>query len=295
MFAVEAVRQRIEAELLGLVTGPGAPAIDFLAPPGDPGLFGPRSVAWRVHGDLATMIVGGIAALFLQTLHPLAMAGVHDHSQFRRDPLARLRRTATFIAGTTYGATPVAESLIARVRRVHEGVVGTAPDGRRYAAGDPALLTWVHAAEVACFLAAYLRYSGDAVTPADRDRYLDETARVAERLGAREVPRSVGALERYFARVRPELAFGAQARETVAFLLAVRAPRPALDPWRRLFFAAALDLLPGWARALLELSPLRRAARPLVRPAYRATARAVRWALRRSAAAQARARVAAVG
>src|SRR6185436_498261 len=134
----------------------------------------------RVHANFPAMLAGGISALMLQALHPLAMAGVYDHSAFRDDPFGRLRRTATFVAGTTYGPTKVAEELVATVRRVHENVVGTAPDGRAYAASDPDLLTWVHVAEVASFLRSYRRYAGTLST-AEQDRYFAETAIVAER------------------------------------------------------------------------------------------------------------------
>src|SRR5699024_3489514 len=104
------------------------------------------------------MLVGGVGALLMQTLHPLALAGVWDHSNFRRDMLGRLRRTASFITGTTYGGRETADQLIDRVRRIHVPVVGTAPDGRPYSADDPGLLTWIHVAEMSSFLRAYQRY-----------------------------------------------------------------------------------------------------------------------------------------
>ncbi|MDH4363327.1 MAG: DUF2236 domain-containing protein, partial [Acidimicrobiia bacterium] len=99
----------------------------------DPGLFGPASVAWRVHGE-SSMLIGGLRALLLQTLHPLAMAGVADHSDYRRDPWGRLHRTGRFIGATTYGNTATAEHVIAMVTAIHRRVEGTAPDGRHYAA-----------------------------------------------------------------------------------------------------------------------------------------------------------------
>src|SRR5215831_18847783 len=158
---IESARRRIERPFLELLGGPGAPQLDLSR--GDAGLFGPDSVTWRVHADLSSMLVGGVSALLLQALHPLALQGVLDHSRFREDPLGRLRRTAAFIAGTTYGSTATAHALIDRVRRVHETVVGTTPGGRPYAADDPHLLTWVHVAEVTSFLRAHRRYSGQAL------------------------------------------------------------------------------------------------------------------------------------
>src|SRR5690606_8256175 len=122
--------------------------LDFENPKGDPGLFGPDSVTRKVHGDFTTMLIGGISALLLQMRHPLALSGVCDHCNFRTDMLGRLRRTGQFISGTTYGTRKDADWLIDKVRTIPLQVTGTAPDGRPYAASDPALLTWVHVAEV---------------------------------------------------------------------------------------------------------------------------------------------------
>src|SRR5687767_13906609 len=121
-------------------------------------LVAPDSVAWRVHGDVTTMMVGGIAALLLQMLHPAALAGVWDHSDFEKDMLGRLRRTARFIAITTYAERGQAQALIGRVARIHDQVAGTLPDGRRYSANDPATLAFVHVAGAQCFLNAYIRF-----------------------------------------------------------------------------------------------------------------------------------------
>ena len=118
----------------------------------DEAFFAPGSITRQVNGDLPSMLIGGIAALLLQTLHPLTMAGVDRYSNYRQDPLGRLERTASFLGTTTFGSRTEAEAAVARVRRVHAAVTGTAPDGRPYAADDPDLLTWVHAAEIHCFL-----------------------------------------------------------------------------------------------------------------------------------------------
>ncbi len=145
---------------------------------GDAGWFGPESVAWRMHADLAT-IIGGLRALLYQTLHPLAMAGVADHSDYRHDPWGRLHRTSRFIAATTYGTSSEAAAAVARVQQVHERVHGIAPDGRPYRPHDPPLLAWVHATEVDSFLAAYHRYGAAPLGAADADRYVGEMAVVA--------------------------------------------------------------------------------------------------------------------
>src|SRR4051812_44131424 len=171
------------------------------------GLFGPRSVAWRVHGDVASMMVGGTAGLMLQMLYPEVLAGVWDHSRYRTDLQGRLRRTARFIALTTYGGREEAEAAIARVRAVHDKVRGTLPDGTPYAANDPELLAWVHVAEATSFLEGWIRYAEPRMPPADRDRYFAEMAVVGRALGADPVPRSQAEAQAIIAAMRPRLRY----------------------------------------------------------------------------------------
>lgn len=137
---MEAVRAAIEKQVLSL-TGLALGGVDFENPPGDPGLFGPQSVIWQVHRDFTSMLCGGVSALLLQMLHPLALAGVWDHSNFREDMIGRLRRTSQFVSVTTFGPTAEAERLIAKVKAIHLRVTGVGSDGTPYAASDPALLT----------------------------------------------------------------------------------------------------------------------------------------------------------
>lgn len=251
----------------------------YTDPPGDPGLFGPDSMVWVVHADLADMMIGGVAALMLQTLHPLAMAGVAAHSRFREDPLGRLQRTAHFIAGTTYGSTAYAEDLVAQVRAVHERVRGLAPDGRPYRASDPDLLTFVHVTEVSSFLAAHQRYSGRPLLRREKDQYLDEVAATARRLGALAVPTSVVAVRSYLADILPELSFGAQATEALEFLRRPLGASASEAYAHRLVIAAASDLLPRFARRLIGLPATARSTAPLVRAAAGSLAVTLRWAL----------------
>jgi uncharacterized protein (DUF2236 family) len=143
------------------------------------GMFGPKAVAWRVHGDVTSMMVGGIASLLLQMLHPAVLAGVWDHSNFRTDMHGRLRRTARFIALTTYGGRDEAEKVIARVRKIHDRVGGALQDGTPYAANDPALLAWVHVTEATCFLNAWRRYVEPGMSLGDQDRYFAEMGKRA--------------------------------------------------------------------------------------------------------------------
>lgn len=228
-----------------------APSPDYDHPVGDPGLFGPDTVTWKIHADFPSMMAGGLGALMLQSLHPLALAGVWDHSDFRSDTLARLRSTIAFVARTTYAPDKAAEQAIARVRAVHRRVRGVAPDGRPYSAEDPHLLTWVHCAEAWAFLRGYRMYCYGAVPLAAQDRYLHETARIAEALGARDVPRSLTDLTDYFDSVRPELACDTRTREVLAVLNAVRLPIPLPGVTRSLFMGAGAAVLPPWALDLM--------------------------------------------
>ena len=226
--------------------------LDYDHPHGDPGLFGPDSATWRVHSDFPGMLAGGLAALTLQALHPLALAGVWDHSNFRGDLLGRLRRTTAFVGGTTYASRAQAETLIAHVQRIHDHITGHGEDGRPYSANDPQLLTWVHVSEAYCFLQGYRRYSHIALPPGAADRYFDEVRQIAELLGARDVPASERDVDDYFRQVQPELAFTQRSQVVLGLLAQVRLPVPAASLSRDLFLLAGNALLPDWATAMLE-------------------------------------------
>lgn len=225
------------------------PGIQFTEPPGDPGFFGPDSVVWKVHGH-PSGIVGGFSALMLQTLHPLPMAAVMEHSKFQEDPLGRLGRTASFVAAVTYGSTEVANGVIAHVNKVHTRINGTAPDGRHYSAENADLLRWVHVAFAASILHAHQRYNPRPIRGVDLDRYYDEYAVVAEGLGSNDIPRSRDEVKDYFRDIRPQLVCGDQAKSTMAFLMTARGPDPVSQGVSALLIQAAVDLLPGWAKTL---------------------------------------------
>ena len=241
------------------------------------GLFGPQSITWRVHGDVTTMMVGGVAALLLQMLHPAVLAGVWDHSNFREDMLGRLRRTARFIALTSYGGRDEAEAAIARVRDIHHHVSGTLPDGTPYTADDPALLAWVHVTEASCFLQAWIRYGEPGMSAADQDRYYAEVGAIAEALGAEPVPRSRAEAASLIAKMRPTLAVDERTREVAHLLLTQRAPKLSAAPIQAITFQAAIDLLPAWARTMHGLSSST-LTRPLVHAGTFGLARTLRWA-----------------
>ncbi len=252
------VKTRLRNWVLGVFPRNAQLAIEYDRPLGDPGLFGPASVTWRIHGDFPGMLAGGISALMLQTLHPAALAGVWDHSNFRDDLIGRLRRTTAFVAGTSYAPTSEAERLIARVRGIHERVRGLTEEGRPYEANNPALLTWVHVTEVSSFLRGYLLYANPALPLAVQDRYYAEQARVALALGARDVPGSVAEVEAYFAAMGPELSFTARSRTVLQVLASMQLPIPMPGVSKHLFLGAGAALLPGWAAALISRSRFER-------------------------------------
>jgi len=246
-------RERLHRWILDVLSHDGA-APDYDSPPGDPGLYGPATVTWKIHADFPSMMAGGLGALMLQSLHPLALAGVWDHSDFRKDTLARLRGTTAFVARTTYAPREPAEQAIARVRGIHRQVRGTAPDGRPYSAEDPHLLTWVHCTQAWCYLRGYRMYCYRDVPRAMQDSYIVETARVAEALGARGVPGSLAELETYFRDVRPELVYDERTREVLSVLRTISLPIPLSGLGRGLFLGAGAALLPDWALGLMGRS-----------------------------------------
>jgi uncharacterized protein (DUF2236 family) len=232
--------------------------------PADDGFFGPASVTWRMSGDLAGPIAG-LRSLLMQALHPLAMAGVDQHSGWREDPVGRLAATSAYVTTVSFGERAAAERAAARVRRIHTRVSGTDPvTGRRYEASDPALLLWVHAALVESALAVR-RLFGPGIGAADADRYVAEMVVAAELVGvpAGQVPASVAGLGRYLESVRPELRCTPAASESMAYLL----DPPGLDEevaeiWQDIRYGAVVSL-PDWAREMYgydapPLTPARR-------------------------------------
>ncbi len=242
-------------------------------------LFPPNSVAWRVHGDVTTMMVGGIAALLLQMLHPKVLAGVWDHSGFRADMQGRLRRTARFIAVTTFGAPDDARALLAKVRRIHDNIGGTLPDGTPYRAGDPALLAWVHVCEVLSFLDSWIRYGEPNMSRADQDRYVAEMTRIAEPLGVDPIPHTRAEAEAIMIAMRPALCVDARTRDVASVLLDQPAPSIAAGPFAAITLQAGIDLLPGWARTMHGLAQPALGV-PLIRVGAYGVASTLRWAFR---------------
>ncbi|MBJ7448345.1 MAG: DUF2236 domain-containing protein [Brevundimonas sp.] len=243
-------------------------------------LFAPDSVAWRVNGDVVTMMIGGVSGLLLQMLHPAVLAGVWDHSNFRADMHGRLRRTAKFIAVTTYDSADNGIAAIDRVRRIHAQVRGVLPSGAPYDATDPALLAWVHVTEATSFLNAWILYAEPGMSRADQDRYLAEMATVAERLGADPVPRDRSSAEALIQSMRPALLTDDRTREVARLVLKQTMGSRTTDSASRVIMQAGVDLLPAWARHMHGLPvPLDL---PVIRAGAATMARTLRWAFDQS-------------
>ncbi len=210
--------QKAVSSRIGKILGDEAALEEYKYPLHDAGLFGPGTPVWRVHSDLPSMLIGGISSLMLQSLHPLPMAAVADHSSYKEDPFGRFQRTVAFVAGTTFGSTEMANGLIDRVKSIHDKISGTSPKYGGYRASDPNLLTFVHTAEVSSFLRAYQRFSLNPLTKDETDLYYREVSLVAELLGAQAVPKSSSEVKAYFAGIRKDLCATEEAKEALEFL-----------------------------------------------------------------------------
>ena len=277
--AADRIRGRIGAAIIERIAGP-QPTARRRRAEASPGerWFGEDRPIRQVHSDSA-MFIGAIRALLLQSLHPLAMAAVAEHSDYRGDPWGRLQRTSHFVGITTFGRTEDVQQAIAKVKAIHRRVTGTAPDGRPYAASDPHLLTWVHIAEADSFLRAHSSFGIQPLDQAGRDGYVADMARIGAALGVPDPPRTEAELADLIRAYRPELAATAEAREAARFLL-LRPPLPVIAraPYGVLA-AAAVSLLPGWARRPLYLPRLPVTETVLVRPAGHVMVHAIQWAI----------------
>ena len=236
-------------------------------------LFPVDSVAWRVNGDIVTMMIGGVSGLLLQMLHPKVLAGVWDHSDFRADMHGRLRRTAKFIAVTTYDHAAAGQAAIARVNGIHAKLGGTLPDGTPYRVTDPDLLAWVHVTETISFLNAWIRYQQPDMSGADQDAYFDEMARIGEALGADPLPRSRAQAEALIRSFRPQLKADGRTTEVAALVMRQKVGGLAEDMAAGVIMTAGADLLPDWARTMHGLP----AASRVARTAARTMARSLDW------------------
>lgn len=276
---ISALQERLGDALFAVTAGPSGPqARERIHGRPGPRWFDPGSPIARVHGD-ASMYVGGLRALLLQTLHPAAMTAVSEHSGYRGDMLGRLARTSQFLAVTTFGHADDAATAVQAVRAIHERVVGTMPDGSPYAASDPHLLRWVHVAEVDSFLRAHQVYGRRPLEADERDEYVAQTAVVARKLGAIDPPTTETELAEALQGFRPELRATDHAREAVRYVL-LRPPLPIpVRPAYGVLAAAAVGLMPRWSRRPLRLPWLPVTERTVVRVLGSAATGTIRWAL----------------
>lgn len=279
------IKDIIRTRVRSMVGSDASVPLRFLQPAGDPGLFGPQSQAWRVHADFASMMIGGVGSLMLQALHPLALAGVWDHSSFRQDLQGRLARTAYFIAATTYGGTAMAQEAITRVRAIHARIQGRHPDGRVYRADEPRLLYWVHLTETWSFLNSFRLYRRADLSEREGDQYFEEMARMAQAMGCDPAALPGGRIARTereavqdLAAYLPELDFSERSRIVLHMLENLRVGQ-APAALQKVMIQAALDHLPPWAYALMQRPAPGALQRQATRAVVIALAQPLRWAL----------------
>ena len=275
---VESVRRAIADALRDRVVGDNAEEKrEAIMAATGPRWFGPDRPIHIIHTD-ASMFIGGMRALLLQSLHPLAMAGVAQHSDYRSDPWGRLQRTADFLATTSFGTADIAEETIARIRKVHSYVHGTASDGRPYSASDPHLLRWVHVAEVDSFISAHRAYGAEKLSEDIYDGYVEDMAVIARKLGVPAPPTSVQGLRDQLLMFRGELHATAESRDVARYLLLTPPLSFATRIPYSLISTAAIAILPAWARADLRLPYLPITERTVFRPIGQAITSTIRWA-----------------
>jgi uncharacterized protein (DUF2236 family) len=278
------IRERLGQALFEKVAGPEGPRHRerIHGTPG-PRWFAPGSPITHVHGD-ASMYVGGIRAVLLQTMQPQAMTAVAEHSGYRGDMWGRLARTSRFLAVTTFGTSDDAQQAVDIVRAIHDRVTGTMPDGTTYAASDPHLLMWVHVAEIQSFLLAHRRYGGRPLDQAGYDEYVAQAAEIARRLGVVDPPTNEADLHAAVDAFRPELRATDHAREAAAYLIRHPELPYAARPGYWVLVASAVGLMPAWTCDALDLPRLPVGHDRVAHALGHVGTRTVRWATSRDRA-----------
>lgn len=272
------------------MVGGGGPPVAFLEPAGDRGLFGPESIAWKVHADFISMMIGGISSLVLQALHPKALAGVWDHSSFRKDLKGRLGRTAFFIAATTYGSNEMANNAINRVNQIHQKVTGFDEFDEPYRADDPELLAWVHLTETRSFMRSYESYRSEPLITKQKDQYFAEMKILGEKLGAVNLPDTYIGTEQAIRQYIPQLHFGERAK-IIIDMLDHFPSNLSSKPFVKMISRAGFLNLPDWAYPIINRPQPSRLERLAVQSAIRTMAIPVRGALKDGVAAHSLRRV----
>lgn len=272
------------------MVGGSGPPVAFLTPKGDRGLFGPESVAWQIHADFISMMIGGISSLILQALHPQALAGVWDHSTFREDLKGRLGRTAFFIAATTYGPTEMANNIIDKVNHIHTKITGFDEFGKPYSATDPHLLAWVHLTETRSFMSAFEGYRKENITLKEKDQYFLEMQALGQRMGASTLPTTYASTESAIQAYIPELYYGERAKSIVDLLENFPSNLTA-KPFIKLISRAGFLNLPDWVYPIIQKTKPRYLERLAVKRSIDLLAIPIREALKDGVAAHSLRRV----
>ena len=275
--SIEQIRENIATELRARVVGPNASqrTQEIMDAPGERWFAEDRPIR-LVHGD-ASMFIGGLRALLLQSLHPLAMAGVANYSDYRKDPWGRLQRTADFLAATSFGPANEAQRIVERVKAVHLKVNGVASDGRTYSATDPHLLKWVHIAEIDSFLCTYQKFSKAPLDQEGRDGYVKDAAFVARAVGVIDQPETEAEMRELIDSYRPELKSTRESRDATKYLL-FKPPLPGaakIAYW--LLMVATVSTLPAWTRIPLRVGYLPIIEQVVFRPLGYLMTSAIRW------------------
>ncbi len=275
--SIEQIRENIATELRARVVGPNASqrTQEIMDAPGERWFAEDRPIR-LVHGD-ASMFIGGLRALLLQSLHPLAMAGVANYSDYRKDPWGRLQRTADFLAATSFGPANEAQRIVERVKAVHLKVNGVASDGRTYSATDPHLLKWVHIAEIDSFLCTYQKFSKAPLDQEGRDGYVKDAAFVARAVGVIDPPETEAEMRELIDSYRPELKSTRESRDATKYLL-FKPPLPGaakIAYW--LLMVATVSTLPAWTRIPLRVGYLPIIEQVVFRPLGYLMTSAIRW------------------
>ena len=249
------LQSSLEAATRALLDPGDRSSVDFSRPTGEAALVSPDSVSWRVFKNPLSLFIGGVTAVIMELAEPRVRTGVWEHTNFRGDPIRRLRRTGFAAMVTIYGARSTAEAMTARVRRMHDMVVGTTPSGEAYCANNPELLNWVQATAAYGFLQAYHSYVRP-LSLSKRNSYYAEGISAAALYGATNAPRSEADLEMLFQAATSRL----ERSDIVFEFLAIMRSTPILPlplrPFQHLLVRAAIDLTPRWLRTILRLNEL---------------------------------------
>jgi uncharacterized protein (DUF2236 family) len=246
------LRSSLEAATQALFDRGDQSSVNFLRPSGEAALVSPDSVSWRVFKNPLSLFIGGVSAVIMELAEPRVRTGVWEHTTFRVDPIRRLRRTGLAAMVTVYGARSTAESMIARIRRMHDRIRGTTSAGKAYRANDPELLNWVQATAAFGFLQAYHSYVRP-LSQVQRDHFYAEGILPAALYGATGAPQSEEALEALFEQMASRLERSAIVFEFLAIIRSAPIIPPPLRPVQHLLVRAAIDLTPCWLRTIVGL------------------------------------------